>query len=166
MPIRPILTIRHKTEETKLRKKTKEFDFAGLTKSETRTLIATMRDTMRAARGVGLSANQIGVNTSVCVLQVGNKFYAIFNPKIVKRSAEETEMEEGCLSVPGVYGVIRRANHVMVTGYNQNGKKLRMKAWGLLAQALQHEVDHLNGALFTDNATRLFEAPQENAGKK
>jgi len=110
---------------------------------------------MKAAQGVGLSANQLGFNVSLFVAQVENKFYAIFNPRIVKTGGEEIEMEEGCLSVPEKFGLVARPDKIWLEGQDADGKKIKIKAWGLLAKIFQHEVDHLNGKLFIDHAKEI-----------
>lgn len=151
----PILTIEKKQNEKFLRQPTQPFDFARHTKKEIRELVKTMRQTMKAAEGVGLSANQIGLNVSLFVAQVENKFYAIFNPKVVKRADGEMEAEEGCLSVPEKYGMVPRAEKIWLEGQSPDGKKIKIKAWGFLARVFQHEVDHLNGKLFIDHAREI-----------
>lgn len=152
-----IYSHKNRLEEKVLRTSTAPFDFSKFTKREIQELITLMRRTMKEARGVGLSANQIGKNISVFVAQVENKFYAVFNPKIAKASGA-VELEEGCLSVPDTYGVIARHERVTLEGFDRNGKKIKLKAWGLLAQVFQHEVDHLNGKLFIDKAEKLYSA--------
>lgn len=145
-----ILTIKNKKEEEFLRQKTEVFDFYKHSKKETRELIKKMRSTMKKADGVGLSANQIGLPIRVFVTEFDNKFYAIFNPQIKKTSEEENNLDEGCLSVPEKFSPVKRAEKVWLEGFDQNGKKLKIKAWGFLARIFQHEVDHLNGKLFID----------------
>ena len=114
-------------------------------------LINDMVETMQQVNGVGLAAPQIGVSLRVVVLQMpGEEPVAIINPEIVKRSGEQ-EVTEGCLSVPGYAGEIKRSASVTVKGRDQNGKEMRIKADGLLAQALEHELDHLNGILYIDH---------------
>lgn len=150
-----ILTINNKKEEKFLRRPTAEFDFSKYQLSKIKELIKTMRTAMKEANGIGLSANQIGIDAKVFVAQVPDnhgriKFYAIFNPIIVKTSKESEILEEGCLSVPETFGPVKRAAKIVLTGFNQYGKKIKIKAWGLLARVFQHEVDHLNGKLFID----------------
>lgn len=161
-----IVTIQNKKDEKFLRKKTRNFDFAKYTKKEIRELIKTMRVAMREANGIGLSANQIGLDIKVFVAQVPDdqgrqKFYAIFNPELTKLSAEKNNMEEGCLSVPEKFGMVERPDQTTLEGMDQNGKKIKIKAWGLLARVFQHEVDHLNGALFIDKAKSVQTIPAE-----
>ena len=147
---------KNKTEEKILRKKIATFDFDKYTKKEIRELIKKMRTTMRRADGVGLSANQVGLNEKMFVAEVDHKFYAIFNPKIIKKSDEKSEMEEGCLSVPDKFGTVIRADKVWLEGQNADGKKLKIKAWGFLARVFQHEVDHLEGKLFVDKSKDVY----------
>ncbi len=154
-----IVTIATKKDEKFLRTKTAHFDFSKFSKKEIRELVKRMRRDMKDAEGIGLSANQIGLNTRVFVAMVENKFYAIFNPEIVQFSKELSPMDEGCLSVPGVYGLVERPAKVTLKGYDANGKPLKIKAWGLLAKVFQHEVDHLNGGLFIDKAKQVERVP-------
>ena len=114
-------------------------------------LINDMVETMQSANGVGLAAPQVGVSLRVIVVQMpGEEPQAIINPEIIKRTGEQ-EVTEGCLSVPGYIGEIKRSAAVTLKGKNRNGRPIRMKATGLLAEALEHEVDHLNGTLYIDH---------------
>ena len=170
-----ILTISSKNEEKFLRQKTKDFVFLGkagaegagkiLKKQGSEELIRKMRRIMRQAKGVGLSANQIGLPFRMFVAEIpdyrGNpKFYAIFNPKIEieKEDKKKIPLEEGCLSVPGTYGQVERASRVKLTGFNKAGRSITIRAWGLQAQVFQHEVEHLDGKLFIDKAKSLHRA--------
>ena len=114
-------------------------------------LIDDMVETMRQADGVGLAAPQVGVPLRVIVLQLPEEeIMVIINPEIVKSDGER-EVTEGCLSVPGYAGEIKRSVSVTVKGLNRQGKAVRIKATGLMAQALEHELDHLDGVLFVDH---------------
>jgi len=162
-----ILTIYNKKEEKILRQKTADFDFAKFTSQQIRDLIKIMRLTMKAANGIGLSANQIGLPYRMFVAQVpsGNgaqKFYAVFNPVITKTSSETINLEEGCLSVPNKFGIVNRPARITLEGYDQHGKKIKIKAWGLLARVFQHEMDHLNGFLFIDRTKNVYSANAAN----
>lgn len=150
-----IWTIDNKKELKLLRKKVADFDFKKYSKSEIAELISKMRAAMEKAQGIGLSANQIGLDLNCFIAQIEKKFYAIFNPKIIKISKEAAEMEEGCLSVPETFGTVARPSKVSLEGWDKNGKKLKIKAWGMLARVFQHEVDHLNGTVFIDKATEF-----------
>ena len=124
-----------------------------------------MRRIMHAANGIGLSANQIGLEFSVFVAEVPGangelKFYAVFNPKIEKMENGIIAFEEGCLSIPGKWGQVDRAERIVLSGFSKMGKPVKVKAWGLLARVFQHEVDHLNGRLFVDRAKKVFSAEQ------
>ena len=113
-------------------------------------LINDMIETMQAENGVGLAAPQVGVPLRIAVFQMPEEEpFAIINPKVVKRSGERQVME-GCLSVPGYQGELGRSISITVKGLNQQGKEIRIKATGLMAQALEHEIDHLNGVLYID----------------
>lgn len=146
-----ILTVKNRGEEKVLRKPPDLFDFKKFKKSEINELIKTMKIAMEKADGIGLSANQIGLNFRVFVAKVENKFYVVFNPQILKKGLSTLSAEEGCLSVPDQYGEVLRPERVTLTGYDKNGKKIKIKAWGMLARVFQHEVDHLDGKLFTDH---------------
>ena len=119
-----------------------------------RRLMDDMVETMLAHNGVGLAATQIGVSLRVIVMKVDNQLYTLANPDIVRRSGEQTGYE-GCLSVPGLIGEVTRADKVTLKGLNRNGKEVRIKGEGLLARAMQHEIDHLDGVLFVDRLTSL-----------
>jgi peptide deformylase len=113
-------------------------------------LVDDLIDTVRDANGAGLAAPQIGVSLRAIVTYVEEKLQIVVNPEIVDESDEEIEAEEGCLSIPGWYGPVRRKEKVTVRGQNRKGKSIKIKAEGWEARAFQHEVDHLNGVLFID----------------
>jgi peptide deformylase len=118
-------------------------------------LIDDMIETMKQAPGVGLAAPQVGVPLRLAVLDVEDKITVLINPEIVKRIGE-VELDEGCLSVPGFWGRVNRASRVSVKALDRNGKELRIRdAEGLFAQALQHEIDHLDGHLYIDRMETL-----------
>ncbi len=118
---------------------------------ETKSLLETMYEAMVKYGGLGLAAPQIGISKRVFVYDVGEGQHALINPKIVKRSGEEHSIE-GCLSIPGLQGEVPRAYRVTVTGIDENGNKIKIKAEGLLARVFQHEIDHLDGMMFVDRA--------------
>ena len=167
-----IITIENKTDEKFLRRKTADFGFLKTGKKELAELIKNMRKMMYEANGIGLSANQIGLNMRFFVAQIFDKslkremkFYAVFNPEIIKFSDKKVLMEEGCLSVPGLLGFVERPEKVTLVGFDKNGKKIKIKAWGLLARVFQHEIDHLNGFLYTDRAKKIFKETAEEIPK-
>lgn len=113
-------------------------------------LIGDMTETMHAAPGVGLAAPQVGIPLRVIVICLPEQEdIALINPEIVRRKGERL-VNEGCLSVPGYIGEVQRADSVTVKGLSPDGKAIRIKADELLAQALEHEIDHLNGVLYID----------------
>jgi peptide deformylase len=115
-------------------------------------LINDMVETMHESNGVGLAAPQIGVSLRlvvICLPEEDAQDIVLINPEIVKKSGER-EIEERCLSVPGYAGQVKRAVNVTVKGRDENWKEVRIKADELLAQALEHEIDHLNGVLYVD----------------
>jgi peptide deformylase len=125
---------------------------------ELRLVIADMFETMYAAEGIGLAGPQVGISRRVIVVDVneeGSPRFALINPRIVESSKEKEKGEEGCLSIPGVSGVVERPARVVVEGLDETGAPVRMEAEGLLARCLQHEIDHLDGILFTDRLSPL-----------
>ncbi len=113
-----------------------------------RKLMDDMVETMFAANGVGLAAPQVNVPLRVIVLRVDNQIYQLANPEMVRCEGEQTGLE-GCLSVPGWIGEVTRCDRVVAKALNRHGKQIRIKGDGLLARAIQHEIDHLDGILFT-----------------
>ena len=126
---------------------------------ETIALIRDMVETMYAAPGIGLAAPQLGALQRIIVLDIdhenpGNNLIKLINPEI-RRAEGEVVWEEGCLSVPDLTAEVKRAMQVEVVGLDEREKEVRMEGEGLLAVALQHEIDHLNGILFIDRLSRL-----------
>jgi len=172
MAARPIVT----AENPLLRRKSKKVTRFG---DGLRDLVDDMFDSMHAAGGLGLAAPQIGVLQRVFVVEMPpeldedgrelspSRRYVLVNPQIVRMRGEE-EMEEGCLSVPGFRGLVRRASSVTIRGRSMNGRPVRYRGEDLLAQAFQHELDHLDGILYLDrleSADKLWriEADEEDA---
>ena len=123
-----------------------------------RRLVDDLFETMRAAKGVGLAANQIGVARRVAVVDVGAEApppLVLINPQIVERSDEEETAEEGCLSIPEIFGDVTRSARVVVEALDQEGRKVRTEAHGYKARAIQHEIDHLDGILFLDHLSAV-----------
>ncbi|MDK2823512.1 MAG: peptide deformylase [Clostridia bacterium] len=117
-------------------------------------LIKNMVETMYDANGVGLAAPQVGVLKKVIVIDVGDGVTALINPELIEASGEETDTE-GCLSCPGLLGEVTRFAKVKVKGLNPEGEEVIVEGEGLMARALQHEIDHLDGILFIDKAKNL-----------
>lgn len=163
MAVRPIVTVPHPV----LRRKAQPVRDFG---PELQQLIDDMIETMRAAPGVGLAAPQVNVPLRVIVVEFGDeedesvppRLWAVVNPEIV-RVSRETEMgTEGCLSIPGILGDVERAYAITVRGQNRHGQPVKYKLRGWVARIFQHEIDHLNGVLFTDRARRVWRL-EENA---
>ncbi len=128
-----------------------------------KTLLDDMLDTMHRANGCGLAAVQVGILRRIVVIEdEKGKVYELINPKIVAYSGEQ-EAAEGCLSVPGVWGLTRRPAAVTVRALNRNGKEVEYTGKGLLARAFCHELDHLDGKLFTDEMIRRLEPDEVEA---
>lgn len=132
-------------------------------------LIDDMVDTMRDTGGVGLAAPQVGIPLQVVVIEIpGEDVITLINPELVKSSGEH-EMVEGCLSLPGYRGEVKRCEAVTVKGRDRSGKAIRIKADGLLAHVLQHEIDHVNGVVYIDHLEsmdKLYKAePNEESNE-
>jgi len=146
--IRPILNF----DQPILREKTKR---VGRVDDSIRRLLDDLTETMIAAPGAGLAAPQIGVGLRVCVVKGDdNQIYQMVNPELVKGGGTQVGYE-GCLSYPGWVGEVPRYDTVVVKGLNRKGKQVRIKSEGFTARAFQHEIDHLDGILFTDRLTSL-----------
>jgi peptide deformylase len=117
---------------------------------KTRRMLDNMADTMYDASGVGLAAPQVGVSKDMVVIDIGEGLISLINPEIVDSSEEVAVEEEGCLSIPGKNGNVARSRKVVVKALNKEGEAVEIEAEGLLARALQHEIDHLDGILFID----------------
>lgn len=128
-------------------------------------LLDDMADTMYDAPGVGLAAPQVGVSKRVIVVDDGQGLIEVVNPELSRMSGEQLDPPEGCLSIPGLLGEVRRAEKVYLKGQDRNGEAFELEAEGYLARIFQHEVDHLNGVLFTDIAERVFEPQSEEEGE-
>ena len=149
MGLRHILT----ADEPMLREKTKKVSHFD---ASLHRLLDDMVDTMRDAPGIGLAANQVGVPLRVAVIELEEKITELVNPQIVRTSGEVLDWE-GCLSIPGFVAEVKRAARVTVKAQDRHGKEFRVKGGELLARALQHEIDHLNGALYIDYLESLEE---------
>ncbi len=142
MTVKPILTL----GDPRLRLKGEPVDSFGAYLHE---LLDDLTHTMRDAPGVGLAAPQIGEALQVCVIEVEGQLYELVNPVITRSSGEENDLE-GCLSVPGFVAYVRRKEKVWVEAQDRDGKRIRSVGTGLLARAMQHELDHLDGKLYID----------------
>jgi peptide deformylase len=127
---------------------------AGVTE-ELRLLVKNMFETMDLAKGIGLAAPQVGRTERVAVIGVDEQRFAIINPEIVEADAKRAKAEEGCLSIPDVYGDVERPARVRVRAMGLDGQAFEVEAGDLLARCLQHEIDHLHGRLFVDHLSVL-----------
>ena len=147
MALRPILVVGNPVLRQKA-KRVSQFD------KNLQRLIDDMIETMRAAPGVGLAGPQIGVPLRLAVIEVDDIVTVIINPEIIKMQ-DQWEPEEGCLSVPGYVANVKRAWAVTVKAKNRQGRDVRVKGEGLFGQALQHEIDHLDGVLYIDRLENM-----------
>lgn len=144
-----------------LRKKNSDIDFKKINSNDLEKLIKEMKEIMLKSGGVGLAAPQIGKNLKLFIIVekiLDTTLYpTIFiNPVIKPVGKEKTLMEEGCLSVPGIYGIVERPKKIKVSALNELGEKMEFKADLLLSRVIQHEYDHLEGVLFIDKAKELY----------
>ncbi len=170
MTLREIVTL----PEPVLRRKAKpvtKFD------KKLQTLIDDMIETMRDAPGVGLAAPQVNVSEQLAVIEYAEgededeevegaqpkpkKLYVIINPEIIKASEEKVMGIEGCLSIPGLIGEVERHEMIQIKALNRHGKPIKLKVDGWMARIFQHEIDHLNGVLFTDLSKRIWKPTAE-----
>lgn len=140
-----------------LREKAKSVLKEQLPTEEFRQLILNMEQTMNENEGVGLAAPQIGISRQLCIVKTGDGTLVLINPRIKKLSWKKQTGEEGCLSIPGVFGQVRRHHKISVTTLRGDGKLVTFTAEGMLARIIQHEVDHLNGVLFIDRTKEITE---------
>jgi len=120
---------------------------------DTRELIDAMKFACKKFRGVGLAAPQIGKNLRLAIIDIGDlelPAFPIINPKIISTSKLQTVMEEGCLSIPGRYGNVKRPEKVTVEFFSPEGKKIKIEVEGFIAKVFQHEIDHLQGEIISD----------------
>lgn len=174
MTLRPIVTLPDPVLRRKAKPVTK-FD------KSLQTLIDDMIETMRDAPGVGLAAPQVGVSERLAVIEYAEdedeeqggenegtpkppkpkRLYVIINPEIVMASEEKVQGVEGCLSIPGLLGEVERHEALHVRALNRHGKPVKLKVDGWLARIFQHEIDHLNGVLFTDLTDHIWQPKEE-----
>ncbi len=138
-----------------LRAENKQISSEMLKTDDFKQLILNMAETMHKRDGIGLAAPQIGKNIQICVVNTENGDLVLINPKIKKKGFGTDIEEEGCLSIPGVYGTVKRAKKISVNAIDPDGNKINFIAKGLFARVIQHEVDHLNGILFIDKVLQI-----------
>lgn len=153
-----IREIRKKGDEV-LRKKSKPVTEISDRINE---LIDDMLDTMYNADGVGLAAPQVGILKRICVIDVGDGPIVLINPEKIEESAEQIQAAEGCLSIPGIYGEVKRPARVVVKALNRKGEPFTVEGTDMLARTLCHEMDHLDGILFEDKVIRYIDVNNED----
>jgi peptide deformylase len=175
MAVREIVLMTDSQHSTVLRKRAiKVTDFGA----KFQKLVDDMVETMLEAPGVGLAAPQVGVSQRLIVVRLPDDedskeeygeqagvLYVVANPEIIKESREKVEGVEACLSIPGYYGEVHRAEEIIVRGQDRQGKDIRIKAKGWQARVFQHEIDHLNGQLYIDIANEVWKAKAEGEGE-
>jgi peptide deformylase len=162
MPVREIIHVPHPG----LRKKAAKVDDFG---PELQELIDDMISTLQAYSGAGLAAPQINESKQVILVEYGSDenedippiLYVAVNPKITRFSSETVTGAEGCLSIPGLMGEVERSQDIIVEAQDRNGKSMKLKLSGWVARIFQHEIDHLNGILFTDHTSAVWETDEE-----
>jgi peptide deformylase len=162
MAIREIVT----TPDPVLRRKARKITTID---KDLQVLIDDMIETMRVAPGVGLAAPQVGISERLIVIEYGSdedenvpkKLFVVINPEIIEASEELVNGPEACLSIPRMVGEVERSKSVTVKGLNRHGKHVKIKVSGWMARIFQHEIDHLEGILFTDRASKVWRAQEE-----
>ncbi len=154
MTLRPIVTL----GDARLRVLGAKIESFGPALHE---LLDDMTETMRDAPGVGIAAQQVGEALQLCVIEVDDQLYEVANPEIVHLSGEQEDYE-GCLSVPGFVALRKRAEHAVMVGQDRYGKRITISGHGLLARAIQHEYDHLQGELYLDKVQPEAVIPTES----
>ena len=154
MSLRPIVTL----GDPRLRLKGEPVDSFG---KYLHGLLDDMTETMRDAPGVGIASQQVGEALQLCVIEVDDVLYEVANPEIVHLSGEQEDYE-GCLSVPGFVALRARAEHAVMVGQDRHGKRITISGHGLLARAIQHEYDHLQGELYLDRVPPETVIPTES----
>lgn len=150
----PALTVLHNPNK-ELRVVSSAVDVSRLKSREFNKLLADLKATMKVENGVGIAAPQTGVHDRVIIAETKDGPTAFINPEITERAFKLVDSEEGCLSVPGIWGIVKRHRSVTVKAIQEDGEPITVQATGLLAIIFQHEIDHLDGILFIDRATEL-----------
>lgn len=143
-----------------LQQRTQNVSAEELSKPEFAQLFLDMEETMKDHDGIGLAAPQIGKSLRFTIIKTEDGILPLVNPRIVRCSITKDVMEEGCLSIPGVYGDVERSKSIKVITQDMTGKEIRFTAKGMFARVIQHEVDHLNGVLFIDKVIKINEGQE------
>ncbi|NQV89226.1 MAG: peptide deformylase [Parcubacteria group bacterium] len=156
MTSRPVLT----DPNDELRKISEKVSDKEIGTKELDTLIDDLIETMEIENGIGIAAPQIGVHKRIIIIDTGDGPQALINPEVTARSLRKVESEEGCLSVPGVYGMVKRHREIKARALDRHGNEMKFRAKGLLSIVFQHEVDHLDGVLFIDKVFEYTKPPK------
>ena len=144
-----------KNPNPELRKKSVEVSRDEIDSDVVKELVMQLKETMSVENGVGIAAPQIGVHKRVIVVDTGSGAQAFFNPVVTKRSLRKIESEEGCLSVPGIFGIVRRHRAVTIEAINEHKEEITIQVRLFPAIVFQHEIDHLDGILFIDKVVKF-----------
>ncbi len=164
-----------------LREKTNPVDIDIVSSEDIQKFILSMTETMHNAKGIGLAAPQVGSKHRICIVSYDiylneqdkdqadkiqettvNNSIVLINPQITKKSFSKSIYEEGCLSIPGIYGTVKRPKNIKISYTDINGKEVDLKATGFFSRVIQHEVDHLDGVLFTDKVIKYISEERVN----
>jgi peptide deformylase len=138
-----------------LREKSALVPVEEITSPETQELIENMIETMHASSGIGLAASQVGVHKRILIATIEKEDVVLINPEMTSKSLRTIITEEGCLSIPGVFGMVKRFRRMNLRAYNRAGEQIEMKLEGMPSVIVQHEMDHLDGILFIDKAETI-----------
>ena len=144
-------------DDQRLRRKSTPIELTEFSKPKFQKFIHELTETMYQSDGIGIAAPQVGRNIRLIIIAGEKGAMTLINPVISRRSWRKETEEEGCLSVPGVYGMVRRSRQIFAQWTDAAGQPVKIKAAGLLARVIQHEVDHLDGILFIDRAHKLHD---------
>ena len=147
----PVLTL----NEPSLRERSVEVETQEITTPDFQKFLDDLLRTMISSDGVGIAAPQVGLNKRILITTIGSEPKVLINPTVTKASQATIETEEGCLSVPGVYGMVTRPKKVTVKAIDRHGRRIEIELKNFDATVVQHEIDHLDGILFIDKATKI-----------
>lgn len=148
--------------DPRLRIRSSPVPVSDITSTRVQTMIDELMVTMKEEHGVGVAAPQVGIHERIIIVETPKGPEAFINPEIIDRSHRTVNSEEGCLSVPGVWGIVKRNKSVRVQALNRKGEHVELAADGLTAIIFQHEIDHLDGVLFVDRVEKFTSPPLDN----
>ncbi len=148
--------------DPRLRIRSSPVEVSAIASERMQTFFKELTETMNLERGVGIAAPQVGIHERVIIVDTGSGVHTFVNPEIIDRSHRTVNSEEGCLSVPGVWGIVKRNKTVKVKALNKDGQPVELDVDGLTAIIFQHEIDHLDGVLFIDRVEKFTSPPLNN----